>query len=122
MPAFSAIAWMGCMVAAWAISMSLGTGDLRTIELNASSFGLHYPARLDGRSRTLAGPGGVRHLARGFYCHSTKAVNFEHAWSGRTDGRRGRAVLRSRTAPASGGGRRRQEPLKRLRAADWAAS
>jgi hypothetical protein len=38
---------MGFMVAAWAISMSLGTGDLRTIELNASSFGLHCPARLD---------------------------------------------------------------------------
>jgi hypothetical protein len=35
---------MGCMVAAWAISMSLGTGDLRTIELNASSFGLHFRA------------------------------------------------------------------------------
>ena len=56
MPAFSAIAWMGCMVAAWAISMSLGTGDLRTIELNASSFGLHYPARLDdARDRTITG-------------------------------------------------------------------
>src|SRR5450759_2166424 len=41
MPTFSAIARIGCMVAAWAISISLGTGDLRmgfADEVNASSF------------------------------------------------------------------------------------
>ena len=99
MPAFSAIAWMGCMVAAWAISMSLGTGDLRTIELNASSFGLHYPARLDGRGRTLAGLAESGTLRGILLAHSTKAVNFEHAWSGRMDGRRVKGRLAPPAAP-----------------------
>src|SRR5450759_5526348 len=99
MPAFSAIAWIGCMVAAWAISISLGTGDLRmgfADEVNASSF----VSTLPRVSLGVPAPGGI--MKRLLVMDSTGAWSRGSIWSrgARRAGRTGRRD--GAQAPASG--------------------